>query len=246
MASPTPSVPAGALVLITGVNGHLAAEIAYQFLTRGYRVRGTVRDLAKSSWLVDDVFKTYAATGAFSLFHVPRIDAPGAFDSAVKDVSIVQHVATFGFSIDPYEIIPREVAAVRSLLIAAHREPSVKEFVLTSSIVAATMFSPTSTEHVTQKSWNVKAAGLAWAPPPYDESRAFAVYSESKVASEREIWRFQREEKPAFRINAVLPQSITGRRLNKNCASLSAALVPDLFEGKTGIHDTIVPACEYF
>lgn len=246
MTSPTPSVPAGSLVLITGVNGHLAAEIAYQFLTRGYRVRGTVRDLAKSSWLVDDVFKNYASTGHLELVRVPQIDAPGAFDTAVKGVYIIQHIATFGFSADPNDIIPREVAAVRSLLTAAAKEPSVKEFVLTSSIVAATKFEADNTKFVSKDSWNKESVDEAWAPPPYDDSRAFAVYSASKVASEQEIWRFRDEEKPNFRINSVLPQSILGRRLNKNCSSLSAALIPDLYEGNTAVIDTIVPASECF
>ncbi|KAK5653497.1 hypothetical protein OQA88_8756 [Cercophora sp. LCS_1] len=241
MSTPIPTVPSGSWVLITGANGHLASEIASQFLSRGYRVRGTVRSVPSSSWLLD-VFSSYVTTGHFELITVPDISIPTAFVSAVSDVSIILHVATLGFSSDPNKIIPPEVAAARSLLTAASREPSVKQFVLTSSVVAATGYHPTSTELITSNTWNEKAVKEAWAPPPYTDARAFAVYSASKVASEREVWRFREEEKPQFGINAVLPQTILGRRLNKECKSVSAALLPDLMEGRTEVHDSIVPA----
>jgi nucleoside-diphosphate-sugar epimerase len=243
--SPTPVVPKGSLVLITGVNGFLASELALQFLTLGYRVRGTVRALSKATWLTTDVLKSYYDSGAFEVIEVPQIDAPDAFVSAIKGVSIVAHLATFGFSVDPNDIIPREVAAIRSFLTAAKNEPSVKRFVLTSSIVAAATYTPTSTEHVTSTSWNEEAVKAAWAPPPYDSSRLMPVYSASKVEAEKELWRFREEEKPAFVMNAVLPQSIVGKKLNRNAESVSAALIPDLFAGRTAVHDSMIPASEY-
>lgn len=33
------------LVLVTGISGYIGAEVAYQLLEKGYRVRGTVRSL---------------------------------------------------------------------------------------------------------------------------------------------------------------------------------------------------------
>ncbi|KAK4442775.1 hypothetical protein QBC34DRAFT_443900 [Podospora aff. communis PSN243] len=240
--SPTPAIPKGALVLITGINGYLASELALHLLTLGYRVRGTVRALPKATWLTTSLLKPHHDSGAFSVIEVPQIDTPDAFSSAIKDVSAVFHLATFGFGVDPNDIIPREVAAIRSFLTTAKNEPSVRRFVLTSSIVAAATYTPTSTEHVTAASWNETAVKAAWAPPPYDASRLMPVYSASKVAAEKEFWRFHEEEKPGFVMNAVLPQSIVGRRLNKNSESVSAALIPDLFAGRTAVHDSMIPA----
>ncbi|KAK0613194.1 hypothetical protein B0T14DRAFT_498746 [Immersiella caudata] len=239
---PTPAVPKGSLILITGVNGYLASELALQLLTLGYRVRGTVRSLSKANFLTTDVLKSHYTSGAFTVITVPTLDGPNAFSEAVKDVSIIFHVATFGFSADPNEFIPREVAAMRSILFAAKDEPSVKRFVLTSSIVAAATYTPTSTEHLTATSWNEEAVKAAWAPPPYGPERMMAVYSASKVAAERELWRFREEERPAFGMNAVSPQSILGRKLDREAGSVSAALIPDLFAGRTQVHDSVIPA----
>jgi len=231
MAVPTPTIPKGSLVLITGVNGHVASELASQFLERGYRVRGTVRDPAKSSWLVDDVFKTFAADGDLELVCVPDIVPDGAFDAAMKGVSAVAHVAAFGFGDDPNKVIPPTIASMRSILKSAAAEPSVKQFVYTSSIVAAAYFSMDTTDHVTHESWNEKAVAEAWAAPPHAETFEFAVYMAGKVAGEKEMWRFVTEEKPQFVANAVNPQTILGRRLSQNCSSVSAAMIPNLYNG---------------
>ncbi|KAK0719204.1 hypothetical protein B0H67DRAFT_485772 [Lasiosphaeris hirsuta] len=231
MAEPTPSIPKGSLVLITGATGHVASELTRQFLERGYRVRGTVRDLARASWL-NDVFQPYAASGHLTLAHVPDMTVPGAFDDAIRGVSAVAHVATLGFDPDPTKVIPPTVAAATSILRAAAAEPSVRRFVFTSSIVAAIMLAPGKTAHVTQESWNETALDLAWAPPPYGPERVVSVYMASKVAAEREVWRFVSDERPSFVVNVVSPQVIWGERLNANCAAPSGAMLPDLYEGK--------------
>lgn len=77
------SVPPGSLVLITGVNGHVAGCIALRLLDEGYKVRGTVRAISKAAYL--------QAHPRFSKYHdvltvveVPTIILPGAFDSALQ------------------------------------------------------------------------------------------------------------------------------------------------------------------
>jgi len=226
------TIPKGSWVLITGVTGHVASELARQFLERGYRVRGTARDLAKASWLVNDVFKDYVDKGYFELTHVPYIDAEGGFDASVKGVSAIAHVATIGFDPDPNKVVTPTVAATVSVLKAALREPSVKQFVYTSSIVSHTSPFPGNTTHVTPDTWNDDISKVAWAPPPYDESRIFPVYMASKTEAERALWKFVADEKPHFQVNSVSPQTIFGKRLNKNGSSPTASLIPQLYEGK--------------
>jgi hypothetical protein len=72
------------LVLISGVNGYIAARVANAFLEAGWSVRGTVRKLSSAQGLIDGPLKQYSNAGTFEVAEVPDITAPGAFDNAVK------------------------------------------------------------------------------------------------------------------------------------------------------------------
>lgn len=72
------------LILISGVNGYIAAHTAKHFLDSGYSVRGTVRKLSSTKPLLDGPFKEYAVSGRFEVVEVPDITTAGAFDEAVK------------------------------------------------------------------------------------------------------------------------------------------------------------------
>ena len=232
-ASLETSVPKGSLVLVTGANGFVASHVAKQFLERGYKVRGTVRDLKKSAWLVEDLFKTYADKGDFELV-VADLAADNAFDEAIKGVQIVEHVASVvTFDADPNNVIPQTVQGVTSILDAAAKEPSVKELVFTSSIVAATMPSPGNTTHVERGTYNDIATQLAWAPPPYDPAHGFPVYMASKVAAEKAVWDFVEQKKPHFNVNVVAPSVILGEPLNRYHSDSPASWLKLLYDGKT-------------
>jgi hypothetical protein len=72
------------LVLITGVNGYIAAVAAKHFLDHGHSVRGTVRKVASAKELLEGPLKEYADSGKFTVVEVPDITVDGAFDEAVK------------------------------------------------------------------------------------------------------------------------------------------------------------------
>lgn len=157
------TIPKGSWVLVTGATGFVGSHVAKQFLERGYRVRGTVRDLAKGSWLVNNVLKSYADRGSFELALVPDLAADHAFDDVVKGMSAIAHVASIvTFDPDPNKVVPQTVAGATSIMEAALKEPSVKEFVYTSSIVAATMPVPGNNTYVERDTWNDTAVALAW------------------------------------------------------------------------------------
>jgi nucleoside-diphosphate-sugar epimerase len=66
------------------------------------------------------------------------------------------------FDPDPNKVVPQTVAGATSIMEAALKEPSVKEFVYTSSIVAATMPMPGNDTYVKRDTWNNTAVALAW------------------------------------------------------------------------------------
>jgi nucleoside-diphosphate-sugar epimerase len=83
-----PAIPKGSTVLVTGANGYIGSHIADSYLQFGYKVRGTVRDAKKSSWLAEYFDKSYGK-GNFDLVEVPDMAAEGAYDEAVKGVCLV-------------------------------------------------------------------------------------------------------------------------------------------------------------
>lgn len=210
----------GSLMLVTGATGFVASHVIRQFLHRGYKVRGTVRDLAQASWLVDDNFKSYAESGHFEPVVVPDLAANDAFDEAVKRVSAIAHIASVvGFDPNPNNVVPQTVAGVNSILTATAKEPSVREIAFTSSIAVATMLIAAQDASmliaaknawVDRNTWNEMAVQAFLAPPPYEPSRVMFTYAASKVAAEKALWQFVEEKKPHYNVSAICPFAITG------------------------------------
>lgn len=245
MAEPQSSIPKGSWVLVTGATGFVGSHTVKAFLERGYKVRGTVRDLKKASWLVSNTFKFYADRGDFELTVVADLGADHAFDEAVRGVSAIAHVASIvTFEADPNKVIPATVAGATGILEAALKEPSVKEFVYTSSIVAATMPVPGNPTRVDKSTWNDFVVEAAWAPPPYDGNRGMFSYMASKVSAEKAVWKFAEERNPHFTINAVLPASIMGEALNKAHNEGGGAWVKTIYDGDMSVLGSL-SACKF-
>ncbi|GFF55073.1 aldehyde reductase 2 [Aspergillus lentulus] len=152
MGSTAPTtVPSGGLVLVTGVNGFLASQLA---LNLGYKLRGTVQFQDKADWITEAVTKRYP-DASFKTVVVPNISVPGAFDDAIRGVDGIAHVASdLSFGSDPEKVITPMLEALRSFLRSATKEPSVKRFVLTSSAIAALTPQPEKEMHVDANTWN--------------------------------------------------------------------------------------------
>jgi nucleoside-diphosphate-sugar epimerase len=75
------------LVLISGVNGYIAAVTAKHFLDHGFSVRGTVRKQGSAEDMIKGPLKEYAEAGKFEAVEVPDITVDGAFDEAVKGIA---------------------------------------------------------------------------------------------------------------------------------------------------------------
>lgn len=240
MAEPATNIPKGSWVLVTGANGFVATHVTQQFLQRGYKVRGTIRDLGKSSWLVQDVFKSYADNGDFELVVVPDLAATGAFDVAIKGVSAIIHVASITtFSPDPNEVIPQTIAGATSILNSALKQPSVKAFVYTGSIASALLYDPGNNTHVERDTWNKEAIKRAWAPPPYDSSRSLAVYQASKTEAEMAVFKFLADENPHFSVNCIDPSSIMGEALHRKHLETAYSYLKVLYDGNVGFLEGI-------
>ena len=243
MFEPTSVLPKDSWVLVTGAAGYVGSHVVVQFLQRGYRVRGTARDIHKSAWLLDHaLMRDYAKSGAFELVEVPDMTSPHAFDEALKDISVVMHIATINtLDPDPSQVVVPSVAAILSLLQAAAREPTVQRFVFTASSFDAAFPAPNVDLEISRDTWNDLVVQMSSSPPPYDERRGLMTYMASKVEAHKALWRFIESEKPKFVTNSVGVYLAAGQILHKSQLERvkSLQLFQMLYNGETGFASQI-------
>ncbi|KAF2794978.1 NAD(P)-binding protein [Melanomma pulvis-pyrius CBS 109.77] len=198
------------LILVSGVNGYIAAQTTKYFLDAGHSVRGTVRKLASAKPLLEKALKDYAEAGKFTVVEVPDITADGAFDEAVKDVTAIAHLASpvsFFFK-DPEPVLHAAINGTKTLLNSALKAgPSLKTVVLMSSIAAIKNANPPPYVF-TEADWNDFAEGEV--ARLGKETPGPVIYSASKVAAEKAFWQFREEKKPHFTMTAVNPVFVIG------------------------------------
>ncbi|KAF5670572.1 dihydroflavonol 4-reductase [Fusarium heterosporum] len=195
------------IVLVTGANGYIAAAVVENFLQSGYAVRGTVR----SKGSADSLVKALSSYGNdLEIVQVPDILAPGAFDSAVKGVHAIAHLAAgVGFSFtDPEPILEVAIRGTESVLESALTEPSIKTVVLMSSIAAISAINQETPRRFTEADWN--DAALVAVKELGKQSPGPLIYIASKVAGERAFWKFRDEHKPSFTMTALNPTFVMG------------------------------------
>jgi len=177
----TPVLAPGSLIVITGVNGFIAAYVADEALAAGYRVRGTVRSPEKSKW-VQELFDKKYGPGKFELVKVEDIAKEGTFDEAVKGAAGFAHVATdVNVTAEPSPYIPNTTKSAISALTSAAKEPAMKRFVLVSSSMATGPWQPNVKYTLKPDSYNDQWREEAW-KGPYDAGNMWKVYAASKVS----------------------------------------------------------------
>jgi len=197
------SVEPGSLIVVTGVNGHLASATAFRLLQKGYKVRGTVRALKSGNYAK----REFASFGPnFELAEVPDIAAPGAFDEAVKGAAAVVHTAS-PVTMDakrPEEQYVPAVDGTVNLMNTLAKEPSIKKFLYLGSIGSVIMTAKDpAKEVITADDWNIMTEELV--KNLDDPLIGFHIYVGSKLVAEREAWKFMEEKRPNFTMMALLP-----------------------------------------
>ncbi|KAH9205319.1 hypothetical protein DL95DRAFT_528881 [Leptodontidium sp. 2 PMI_412] len=213
-----PPIPLGSTVLVTGINGYVGSHVADQLLLAGYKVRGTARDPQKAAGLVA-LWDGKYGKNKVEVITVKNMVVAGAFDEAVKGVTGIAHVASnMSYSPDPNAVIPEVLAGIRSIIDSAILSPSVKRIVYTSS-----------------------GSAEAWAPPPYNNDRAFSVYAASKAESEKLLFEYAKEKKVSFNVASVVPGINFGKILDHNISASSGDMLKQFIDGKATALNALLP-----
>jgi len=210
----------GELVLVTGGSGFIGAHCILQLLAAGYRVRTTVRSLARESEVRATLTRAGAAPDAALEFAAADLTADAGWREAVEGCAYVLHVASpFPPAAPKHEdelIVPAREGALRVL--RAARDAGVRRVVMTSSFAAIGYGQPPQRAPFTEANWT---------NPDGDDVRA---YVKSKTLAEKAAWEFVTHEGGALELSVVNPVGVFGPVLGADY-STSILLVQRLMDG---------------
>lgn len=184
-------------ILVTGVTGFLGSHVAAQLLEKGYKVRGTVRDL-KNPKKIEPLSKLPRREN-LELVEADLLK-PETIDAAVKDCTLVMHVASpFPANIPKNEqmVIKPAVEGTLSVLKACTKY-HVKKVVITSSEAAIMSLGKNPKKDLTEEDW----ADIRTIPP----------YNKSKTLAEKAAWEYygQQPKESRFEMATINPGLILG------------------------------------
>lgn len=209
----------GELVLVTGGSGFVGAHCILKLLEAGYRVRTTVRSLAREPEVRAMLATPGAEPGDALSFVAADLMQDSGWADAAAGCAYVLHVASpFPISQpkDENELIaPAREGALRVL--RAARDAGVERVVLTSSFAAVGYGTAEKNRTFTEEDWTDPNAGVS-------------PYVKSKTLAERAAWEFIEREGGSLELAVVNPVAIFGPALSADL-STSMQLVLRMMTG---------------
>ncbi|MCA9582595.1 MAG: NAD-dependent epimerase/dehydratase family protein, partial [Myxococcales bacterium] len=178
-------------VLVTGATGYVASQLIADLLARGYKVRGTVRNLSREA-SHRHVRELPGAAERLELVEANLLDE-GSFDLAAQGVDYVMHTAspyTLDVADPERDLVKPAEEGTLNVLRSCKRSSTVKRVVLTSSMAAVTD-EPLSGKIYTEADWN-GTSSLQRNP-----------YFYSKARAERAAWAFVEDASVGYELVVI-------------------------------------------
>lgn len=208
-------------ILVTGASGFVAIHTIIQLLQQGYKVRGTLRNLAGESQLRETVAKHAQINDRLEILPAD-LDQDSGWDEAMQGVEYVLHVASPFPLYEPEnedDLILPAVQGTLRVLRAAHKA-GIKRVVQVSSNAAISAGHNGENRTFTEEDWS-------------NIDHPIGAYSKSKTLAERAAWNFINGSENINKMELVTinPPLILGPALNKNVRT-SSELVTTLMKGQ--------------
>jgi nucleoside-diphosphate-sugar epimerase len=208
------------LVLVTGGSGFIATHCILKLLDAGYRVRTTVRSLAREAEVRATLKSAGADVGDRLAFFAADLTADAGWAEAVAGCHYVLHVASpFPVNVPEHEdelIVPAREGALRVL--RAARDAGVRRVVQTSSFAAIGYGHAQVDRPFTEHDWTKP------------EGEGVTAYAKSKTLAERAAWDFMAREGGAMELSVVNPVGVFGPALGADF-STSIEIIKRMMDG---------------
>jgi nucleoside-diphosphate-sugar epimerase len=211
-------------VLVTGGSGYLGGWCVVELLRRGYRVRTTVRDLAREAEVRAAVATQVEAGDRLTVLAADLLADAGWAD-AVSGCDYVLHVASPFPPQQPKDpdelIVPARDGTLRVL--GASLDAEVERIVVTSSVAAISgSGKPVHGRPLDERDWSDP------------DNPKLSAYACSKTVAERAAWDFVRERGATEKLATVNPGAIIGPVLGEG-RSFSLQAIERLLKGMPGV-----------
>ena len=213
-------------ILLTGASGYIGKHIALQLLNQGYEVRASVRNLLKSSEVINAVTPHLLNKNnldARLTFVELDLEKDSGWDSALEGIDVLMHTAS-PFPIaspkDENDLIRPAVDGTLRALKAA-KAAGVTRVILTSSTAAVYGCElPAGKTHFDETMWT-----------DVNHPIGRGAYTKSKTMAERAAWEFIEKQAPEIALTTINPVLVLGAPLDKNFGS-SISVVERILKGK--------------
>ena len=213
-------------VLLTGASGYIGKHIALQLLNQGYEVRASVRNLSKSSEVIDAVtphLLDKSNLDARLTFVELDLEKDSGWDAALQGIDVLMHTAS-PFPIaspkDENDLIRPAVDGTLRAMKAA-KAAGVKRVILTSSVAAVYGCElPAGKNEFDENIWT-----------DVNHPIGRGAYTKSKTMAERAAWDFIEKQAPEIALTTINPVLVLGAPLDKNFGS-SISIVERILKGK--------------
>ena len=205
-------------VLVTGASGYIASHCIKVLLEKGFKVKGSVRDLKKV-----DISKNYFD----NLLNKENLEfcelnllSDRGWNAAVKDCDYLMHIASPCIIKEPKnesEIInPAVEGTLRALNFASNS--NIKKVIFTSSIGA--MLYGNKKKYCKTSDWT-------------NISEYVGSYIKSKTMAEKAAWNyFNNLSNPSFSFTTINPGMVFGPVINRNLDGVSQNMILNLIKGQ--------------
>lgn len=229
-------------VLVTGGTGFVGAHCILQLLQKGYRVKTTVRNLARKDEVIGMLrnggiaFPDSYEDGRLA-FIAADLTKDDNWDEAAKGCKYVLHVASpifLSLPKDENEMIRPAVDGTLRVLKAA-RNAGVKRVVMTSNFGAVGYSHKDSNTPITENDWTDP------------DEKGLSAYNKSKVLAEKAAWNFIDKEGGTLELSVINPTAIFGPSLGadlssgfellRNLVNGSMKAVPNLYMNVIDVRD---------
>lgn len=221
-------------VLLTGISGFIAKQIARELLTHGYRVRGTVRTPSRADEVRRALERAGVDTARLDFANADLLTDHGWMEAA-DGCDFVLHTASplpIKQPRDREALVPQAREGTLRVLEAA-RASDVRRIVVTSSLVAM-MYRADRPPRVTVSEHD-------WTDPEWGRLSAYIV---SKTRAERAAWDWARTHDWEQRLTVINPGLVLGPSLDGRTGT-SLKLIELFLEGAyPAVPDVSIPVVD--